>query len=89
MAATGFTPTEAHGYREACEALGLEHRLLDDDYKSLIEQAVQRLKDRAEGFDDNYPCRKPGCRLNHVENWLSLFNLHQQPSYLKLIRHIK
>ena len=76
-------------YPEACEFLGLEHRLLDPLYKSLIERAVQRVKDRTEAFDDHFSCRKPGCRLSHVRNWLGVFNLHQQLEYLKLIGFVK
>jgi len=72
-------------YPEACEALGLEHRPLDPVYRNLVERAVQRLKDRTEAYDDHFPCRKERCRLTHVQNWLSLFSLHQQPEYLNLV----
>ena len=41
--------------------------------KSLVERANQYLKDRIEEFDDYYPCAKPGCKLEHVRNWLDLF----------------
>ncbi|MBS7635426.1 hypothetical protein KEJ34_08120, partial [Candidatus Bathyarchaeota archaeon] len=61
---------------EACKALSLEHRLLNDEYRSLIERAIQAFKDRTEAFDDNHPWRRRGCNLNHVKNWLRLFNLH-------------
>jgi putative transposase len=60
-------------YPEACRALGLEHRLHSPYEKSLIERANEYLKDRIEGFDDHYPCTKPGCDLKHVWNWLNLF----------------
>ncbi len=76
-------------YPEACKALSLEHRLLNDEYKSLIERAIQAVKDRTEAFDDNHPCRRRGCNLNHVKNRLRLFNLHQQPEYQKLITQLK
>ncbi len=76
-------------YPEACRSLGLEHRLLNDEYKSLIERAIQAVKDRTEAFNDNYSCRRSGCNLNHVKNWLRLFNLHKQPEYLKLITQLK
>ncbi len=76
-------------YPEACRSLSLEHRLLNGEYRSLIERAVQTVKDRTENFDDNYPCGKRGCSLDHVKNWLKLLNLHKQPEYLKLIGLIK
>jgi putative transposase len=30
-------------------------------------------KGRTEGFDDYYPCKKLGCNLSHVYQWLVLF----------------
>ncbi len=74
---------------EACKALNLEHRLLNDEYRSLIERSIQAVKDRTEAFDDNHPCRRSGCNLNHVKNRLRLFNLHKQPEYQKLITRLK
>ncbi len=79
----------ASWYPEACSSLGLEHRLLNDEYRSLIERAIETVKDRTEAFDDHHPCRRKGCSLNHVKNWLKSFNLHQQPEYQKLIGQIK
>jgi putative transposase len=38
-----------------------------------LEWAMQYIKDRAEGFDDYFPCRKKRCKLRHVINWLNLF----------------
>jgi putative transposase len=60
-------------YPEACERLGLEHRLHSPYEKSLMERANQYLKDRIEEFDDYYPCMKEGCDLAHVRSWLNLF----------------
>lgn len=63
----------ASWYPEACRALGLEHRLHTPLEKGLVERAMEYVKDRTEGFDDYYPCRKGvGCRLEHVTNLLSL-----------------
>jgi len=59
---------EATWYPEACRSLGLEHRLFNDEYRSLIKRAIQAVKDRTEAFGDNYPCKKRGCPLNHVKN---------------------
>ncbi len=60
-------------YPEACESLGLEHRLHSPYEKSLMERANQYLKDRIEEFDDYYTCVREGCQLGHVMNWLNLF----------------
>jgi putative transposase len=35
---------------------------------------MECVKDRTEGFDDYYPCKKLGCNLNHVlYQWFVLF----------------
>ena len=36
---------------------------------------MQYFKDRAESFDDYYPCRKDydDCTNDHVYNWIELF----------------
>ena len=34
---------------------------------------MQYIKDRTEGFDDYFPCRKNDCKLSHVRKWLNLF----------------
>jgi putative transposase len=60
-------------YPEACNSLGLEHRLHSSYEKSLIERVVQYLKDRTEAFDDYYPCTKEECDLEHVYKWTGLF----------------
>jgi putative transposase len=40
----------------------------------LIERVIQYFKDRAESFDDYYPCKKDDdCNINHVYNWIELF----------------
>ena len=41
--------------------------------KSIIERTMEYVKDRTEGFDDYYPCKKLGCNLNHVYQWFVLF----------------
>jgi putative transposase len=61
-------------YPEACRFLELEHHHLHSSHeKSIIERTVQYIKDRTECFDDYFPCRKYGCKLEHVINWLNLF----------------
>jgi putative transposase len=61
-------------YPEAWRAWGRGHRLHTPYEKSLMERAMQYVKDRTEGFDDYYPCRKGiECKLGHVSNWLGLF----------------
>jgi|SRR5579875_3436143 hypothetical protein len=64
-------------YPDACNLLGLEHRIHTPYEKSVTESANQSInqfmKDRTEGFDDHYPCRKHGCDLSHVWRWLYVF----------------
>src|SRR5215204_3656905 len=63
-------------YPEACLSLGLKHRLHSSFEKSIIERAMEYVKDRTENFDDYYPCRKKSdCNLNHVYRWFVLFIL--------------
>ncbi len=63
-------------YPEACISLGLKHRLHSPFKKSIIERAIECLKDRTENFDDYYPCRKKlDCELNHIYRWFVLFVL--------------
>jgi putative transposase len=53
-------------YPEACTSLVLRHRLHSFFEKSIIERAIECLKDRTENFDDYYRCRKKlDCELNH------------------------
>ncbi|MGB7639356.1 MAG: DDE-type integrase/transposase/recombinase [Nitrososphaeraceae archaeon] len=60
-------------YPEACDSLGLEHKLHSPFEKSVIERAMEYVKDRTEIFDDYYPCIKEDCNLKHVYNWIGLF----------------
>ena len=61
-------------YPEACLSLGLKHRLHSSFEKSIIERAMEYVKDRTENFDDYYPCRKKlDCDLNHIYHWFTLF----------------
>ena len=48
---------------EACTTLGLKHRLHSTFEKSIIERAIEYVKDRTEGFDDYYPCIKKECKF--------------------------
>ena len=59
---------------QACKFLKVNHRIHSALEKSLIERTMQYIKDRTEGFDDYFPCRKKNkCKLKHVKQWLSLF----------------
>ncbi len=60
-------------YPKACGFLKLNHHLHSSYEKSLIERTIQYIKDRTEGFDDYFPCRKNKCKLNHIKQWLKLF----------------
>ena len=63
-------------YPQACRFLKLNHHIHSFVYKnekSIIERTMQYIKDRTEGFDDYFPCRKKNCKLKHVKQWLNLF----------------
>jgi hypothetical protein len=61
-------------YAEACTYLELEHRLHSPSYEnSIMERAIEYVKERTEQFDDYYPCRKFDCNLSHVYKWIQLF----------------
>ena len=60
-------------YPQACQFLKLKHHIHSSFKKSIIERAIQYIKDRTEGFDDYFPCRKKNCKLKHVKQWLTLF----------------
>jgi hypothetical protein len=54
--------------------------------KSIIERTIEYFKDRTEGFDDYYLCkRKIEYDLSHVSNWFGLFVLVHNADVL----HIK
>ena len=55
-------------YPQACKFLKVKHNLHSLYEKSIIERTIQYLKDRTEGFDDYFPCRKYNCKLQHVFN---------------------
>jgi putative transposase len=64
-------------YPQACRFLRLQHHHIHSPYeKSIIERTVQYIKDRTEGFDDYFPCRKSKCKLQHIQKWLNLFVSH-------------
>ena len=66
-------------YPQACMFLKPNHHIHSPYEKSLIERTMQYIKDRIEGFDDYFPCRKEKCNLHHVKNWLKLFvNMHNK-----------
>jgi putative transposase len=60
-------------YPMACRFLKLKHHIHSPFEKSLIERTMQYIKDRAECFDDYFPCRTMNCKLKHVINWMNLF----------------
>ena len=41
--------------------------------KSIIERTIQYIKDRIEGFDDYFPCRKYNCKLKHIIHWMNFY----------------
>jgi putative transposase len=62
---------------QACRFLKLKHHIhsfVYKDEKSIIVRTMQYIKDRAENFDDYFPCRKKNkCKLKHVKQWFDLF----------------
>jgi putative transposase len=65
-------------YPQACRFLKLQHHIHSPYEKSIIERAVQYVKDRTESFDDYFPCRMEReegrrCKLQHITNWFNLF----------------
>ena len=81
-------------YPEACNSLGLKHTLHSPFEKSVIERAMEYVKDRTESFDDYYPCRKKAvdCNLTHVYRWFVLFvflyNLSKSQSKINFIKFL-
>jgi len=51
------------------------HRVYDVARGNLMERFARYVKDRTEGFDDYFPCRRERCRLEHVSDWLSYCQL--------------
>jgi putative transposase len=72
----GKQPVSTDGgtwYPQACKFLNLHHHLHSSFEKSIIERTMQYIKDRTEGFDDYFPCKKNKCKLNHIKQWIRLF----------------
>lgn len=63
-------------YPQACKFLKLKHHIHSTYEKSIIERTIQYVKDRTEGFDDYFPCRKKNCKLKHVKQWMNRFVSH-------------
>jgi putative transposase len=60
-------------YPQACKFLKLKHHIHSPFEKSIIERTMQYIKDKTEGFDDYFPCKKNNCKLKHVKQWFFLF----------------
>jgi putative transposase len=78
----GYHPVSTDGgtwYPQACKFIKMDHHIHSPYEKSLIERTMQYIKDRIEGFDDYFPCRKERCNLFHIKNWINLFvNMHNK-----------
>ena len=59
-------------YPEACNSLRLKHILHSPFEKSVIERAMEYIKDRTEAFDDYYPCRKKAVDCNNLVSCLPM-----------------
>jgi len=53
-------------------SLGLKHILHSPFEKSIIERAMEYVKDRTEAFDDYYPCRKKAVDCNLSSSCLQM-----------------
>jgi putative transposase len=60
-------------YPQACKFLEVGHHIHSSFEKSIIERTIQYIKDRTEGFDDYFLCKRKKCKLKHVINWFNLF----------------
>jgi putative transposase len=60
-------------YPQAYKFLEVEHHIHSSFEKSIIERTIQYIKDRTEGFDDYFPCKRKKYKLKHVINWFNLF----------------
>jgi putative transposase len=82
-------------YPDACNSIGLKHILHTSFEKSIIERAIEYVKDRTGYFDDYYPCRKSivfDCNVVHVYQWMTLFvflhNLSKPQSKLSILKFL-
>ena len=82
-------------YPEACNLPGLKHILHTPFEKSIIERAMEYVKDRTEAFDDFYPRKKAvDCNnLVHVYRWMTLLfmflhNLSKSQSKINILKFL-
>ena len=83
-------------YPEARNSLRLKHIHTSSPFeKSVIERAIEYIKDRTESFDDYYPCRKKAIDCNnlaHVYRWFVLFvflyNLSKSQFKINIIKFL-
>ncbi len=73
MANIPFPQMVVHGIHKPASFLKLDHHIHFSIEKSIIERTMQHIKNRAETFDDYFPCRNNKCKLNHVKQWFNLF----------------
>lgn len=69
-------------YPQACAFLKIDHHVHSPLEKSLIERKIQYIKDRTEGFDDYFPCRKQKCKLEHMIQWIKAFAYHHNDNII-------
>jgi len=60
-------------YPQASRFLKPKYHLHSSLKKSLIERKIQYIKDRTDGFDNYFLCRKKKCISKHIRNWFNLF----------------
>src|SRR5215212_1821411 len=63
-------------YLQACKFLKLEHHINSSYEKSIIERAMQYIRDRTECFDDYFSMQKKRNITKAYTNWFRLFVYH-------------
>ena len=59
---------------QACGFLKLKYSLHSSlKRKEPWKEQLNTSKNRTDGFDDYFPCRKKKCKLKHITNWFNLF----------------
>jgi hypothetical protein len=63
----------ARWYNDDVKWLKLKHVVYGTELKNFMERFIQKIKDRSECFDDNFPCRKIDCSTKYIYNWLKMY----------------
>ena len=50
--------------------------IIYETISNIMERFIQQIKERAECFNDNFPCKSHGCDRKHICNWLRMHILY-------------